>query len=119
MFKVHILTQCERCNGKAYLPAGEAEDYKGEKYMRYQPCPYCEGSGNQERWITFAEFINLLRASQAQCLHAHTSYRGGFHYNGNDIWDDITEVCDDCGANLDRLRAQSQESEDCLETTDA
>ena len=27
MVKVQILTQCEQCNGQAYLPVGEAESY--------------------------------------------------------------------------------------------
>ena len=45
MFKVHILTQCELCNGEAYLPNGEGEDYKGRKYTRYAPCPTCERPG--------------------------------------------------------------------------
>src|SRR5574341_1039391 len=46
MLKVHILTQCTHCKGEAYLPAGEADNHKGEKYTRYLPCPVCEGSGN-------------------------------------------------------------------------
>ena len=43
MTKVHILTTCAACNGQAYVPIGEAEDYKGRKYTRYRPCPGCEG----------------------------------------------------------------------------
>lgn len=40
---------------------------------------------------------------QAQCPHLHISTRGGWHYDGLEVWDDVTEVCDDCGANLDEL----------------
>jgi len=25
------------------------------------------------------------------------------HFSAGDVWDDIEEVCDDCGANLDHL----------------
>ncbi len=24
------------------------------------------------------------------------------HFSAGDVWDDLTEVCNDCGANLDR-----------------
>ena len=34
--KVQILTQCEDCEGEAYLPAGEADSNTGETYMRYE-----------------------------------------------------------------------------------
>ena len=43
---------------------------------------------------------------QAHCLHQHTNTYGGFHFSGGEVWDDITEVCDDCGANLDLLPIQ-------------
>ncbi len=39
MLKVHILTQCLHCKGQGYLPAGEAENIKGEMYTRYLPRP--------------------------------------------------------------------------------
>jgi hypothetical protein len=32
MIKVQVLTQCEHCNGEAYVPIGEAEDCQGHKY---------------------------------------------------------------------------------------
>ena len=99
MHKVHILTPCEHCQGEAYLPLGEIESYAGEPYTHYQPCPQCEGSGNQVRWVTLEEFAALLQ--RAKCSHERTHFRGGFHYNGEDVWDDIQEVCSDCGANLD------------------
>jgi hypothetical protein len=58
--KVQILTSCEACNGQAYLPAGEAISYSGERYKRYEPCCSCQGSGRQTRWIRLDEFASLL-----------------------------------------------------------
>ena len=40
---------------------------------------------------------------QTACLHHHTSRWGGFHYEGGEAWDDIREICDDCGADLSEL----------------
>ena len=100
MVKVHVLTHCEHCNGEAYLPVGVVESYAGEMYTHYLPCPECQGSGNQPRWVSLEEFATLL--NQAQCPHEHASYHGGMHFSAGDVWDDIQEVCDDCGANLDK-----------------
>jgi len=83
MIKVHILAQCEHCKDEACLP-----------------CPQCQGSGNQAKWVSLAELATLLK--EIQCSHEHTSFQGGFHFTAGDVWDDITEVCDDCGANLDK-----------------
>ena len=99
MTKVQILTTCDTCKGQAYLPVGEAESYAGEKYIRYVPCPDCEGSGMQPKWVSLAEFVALLEA--ARCPHKYSSFHGHMRFNGGDIWDDIIEVCDDCGTNLD------------------
>lgn len=60
MIKVNILTTCEFCKGEAYLPIGEAESYTGEKYIRYEPCPQCQGSGNQAKWASLQEFADLM-----------------------------------------------------------
>ena len=60
MVKVQILTRCEHCNGEAYLPAGDTESYYGEQYTRYLPCPICQGSGKQTKWVSLREFANLL-----------------------------------------------------------
>ena len=60
MIKVHILTRCEHCDGEAYLPIGEAVSYTGEMYMRYEPCPMCQGSGNQAKWMGLRDFVELL-----------------------------------------------------------
>jgi len=51
MEKFRILSKCEYCQGKAYLPEGEAEDYMGRKYVRYKPCPRCGGSGMAAKWV--------------------------------------------------------------------
>ena len=51
---------------------------------------------------------------QQKCRHIHTSFSGGFHYSDGEVWDDITEYCDDCGANLaelDRKRRASWKQE--------
>lgn len=37
---------------------------------------------------------------QKQCLHKHTSTHGGWHFSAGEVWDDITEICDDCGAEV-------------------
>ena len=58
--KVQILTRCEACDGQAYLPAGEAISYSGERYLRYEPCSSCLGSGLQTRWVRLDEFVSLL-----------------------------------------------------------
>src|SRR5665811_1337922 len=42
---------------------------------------------------------------QAACPHLHTSFIGGWHVGGGDYWENITEICIDCGANLDALVA--------------
>ena len=60
MFKVKILTRCDFCKGEAYLPIGEAESYTGEKYMQYEPCPQCHGSGKQANWVNLKEFADLM-----------------------------------------------------------
>jgi len=45
MIKVHTLTTCKHCNGEAYVPAGEAESYNGDRYTSYQPCLQHNGNG--------------------------------------------------------------------------
>jgi hypothetical protein len=60
MIKVQVLTQCKHCGGDAYLPVGDAESYTGEIYIRYQPYPQCQGSGNQTQWVSLHEFAELL-----------------------------------------------------------
>lgn len=62
MIKIRILTACDRCNGEAYLPACEAMNTKSEPYTRYLPCPYCEGTGINPKWIGLREFVDKLNA---------------------------------------------------------
>ena len=50
--------------------------------------------------------LPCIQRLQAQCLHNHTSTWGGFHLDAGEVWDDIIEVCDDCGAILDELPNQ-------------
>ena len=65
MTKVNILTRCEHCEGDCYLPAGETESNTGERYMRYEPCPKCNGVGRQTSWIGLREFADLLERAVA------------------------------------------------------
>jgi hypothetical protein len=58
--KVKILTDCEFCEGRAYLPIGEVEDSNGGSYTRYIPCKYCEGSGLISKYINLVDFIRLM-----------------------------------------------------------
>jgi len=100
MIRVNILAACSHCDGKAYLPIGEIEDSQGHKYIRHIPCPVCQGSGNEPRWVDIHDFAKLMQ--QAFCPHNHTSFQGNMHFSAGDIWDDIHEVCDDCGVNLEQ-----------------
>lgn len=95
MVKVRILDKCPYCKGQAYLPAGQDVDYKGNSYTRHLPCPHCEGTGATGRWVDLTEFALLL--DQAKCPHEHVSRSGSFHFSAGEVWDDIRDVCDDCG----------------------
>lgn len=95
MVKIRVLSKCQHCDGKAYLPVKEETDAKGEKYIRHSPCPTCEGSGLAGKWVELPEFLLLLE--QAKCSHLRTVSMGGFHLSEGAIWDDIREVCSDCG----------------------
>jgi hypothetical protein len=100
MLKVQILDRCSYCKGKALLPMGQANNWKGEVYTVYGKCPICQGTGESARWVSLEDFAKLL--ADAQCKHEHTAFRGGMHFSAGDVWDDIEEYCIDCGANLDR-----------------
>ena len=69
--KIYVLLKCEHCQGKAYLPEGEAEDYMGRKYIRYKPCPRCKGTGMSAKWVTLVELRQLLE--QSESLQEHVS----------------------------------------------
>ena len=66
MNKVQILTTCQACCGKAYLPLGEVVSPIGVKYIRHRSCIACQGSGKQTHWIDVQEFANLLHAIAAE-----------------------------------------------------
>jgi hypothetical protein len=100
IFKVQVLTQCEHCQGQAYLPDGETESYTGERYTRYRPCPSCQGSGLRPKWISLADLAALLE--KEKCKHLHTSFNGSQRFSSGDVWDNIQEVCANCATNLDQ-----------------
>jgi len=66
MEKIQILTTCQACSGRAYVPVGEETSCTGAKYIRHRPCFACQGSGKQTHWIDVKEFAMLLRASVAE-----------------------------------------------------
>ncbi len=47
-----------------------------------------------------------IQRLQAICPHLHTTSWGRWHFSEGEPWDDIHELCDDCGANLDDLPNQ-------------
>jgi hypothetical protein len=65
--------------------------------------PIFVSGGNMLRYPTPTICLPCIQRLQAQCPHIHTTTWGGWHFTGSEAWDDITEVCDDCGANLDQL----------------
>jgi len=62
MEKIQMLTTCQACNGRAYVPFGEEVSLTGAKYICHRPCFACQGSGKQTHWIEIQEFAMLLRA---------------------------------------------------------
>jgi hypothetical protein len=38
---------------------------------------------------------------QAKCPHLHSTIYGAYHFSAGEVWDDIKELCDECGASLD------------------
>ena len=101
MLKVHILDCCPHCKCKAYLPSGEANDSNGEPYTHHTPCPMCNGTGERGKWVALPDFLEMLKA--AQCPHEHTSHQGGIRFSAGEVWDDIVEVCHDCGSTLSQI----------------
>ena len=88
MLKVYIQDRCPYCDGQAYLPAGEATDWKGETLTRYAPCQMCEGTGERGKWVGLPRL-----PEDAQCKHEHTSYRGGMHFSSGDVWLWPVKIC--------------------------
>jgi hypothetical protein len=54
--------------------------------------------------------LHCIERFQANCPHLDTYFSGQFHYGNGEVWDDIHETCDDCGANLDRLPQKKETS---------
>jgi hypothetical protein len=95
LVKIRVLSKCQHCGGQAYLPVGEEVDAKGNTYMRHRPCPVCQGSGEAGKWVELPELALLLE--QVKCRHEHVTTFGSFHLTGGEIWDDIRDICSDCG----------------------
>lgn len=99
MLQVQILDRCPFCKGQSMVFVAKDVDQNGKPYDRYRPCSMCHGSGNYPKWVSLEEFSRMMK--QVQCTHKHASKKGGMHFSGGDVWDDIQEVCDDCGETLD------------------
>jgi hypothetical protein len=98
MIKVQLLVRCDACKGQAYLSDCMDVSNNGEPYQRYKPCLSCQGSGNQTKWVSLTEFA--VQLEEAKCKHPHISYQGNFRFTEDEPWDDLVEVCDDCGVTL-------------------
>jgi len=66
MEKIQILTTCQACNGRAYVPVGDEVSPSGARYICHRPCFACQGSGKQTRWMDVQEFTMLLHAIAAE-----------------------------------------------------
>ena len=60
-----------------------------------------------EKWFSIIEFAVLLEEVSTKCFYDHTTFNGGYHFRGGDVWDD-------CGANLDTYTCP-QTSNSCEE----
>jgi hypothetical protein len=59
---------------------------------------FLEESMNQDQIPI--ECIHCIEQYQARCPHLRISYTGQVHYSNGEVWDDIREICDDCGIDL-------------------
>jgi hypothetical protein len=62
MRKVQVKGKCTYCNGDAYLFSRNATSISGEDYAQYEPCGYCQGSGEEIKWIVL-DLLTLLSSS--------------------------------------------------------
>ena len=97
---VQILDTCPHCQGTGYLNGGEHGSPAFVRTRHSVPCPVCKGDGEFKVWVNLPRFATMLKT--IKCPHKHTSFEGGYHSSNGDVWDDIVEVCDDCGAILDK-----------------
>jgi len=66
MVKILILTTCQDCKGRAYVPVCEETSGTGAKYIRHRRCFFCDGTGKQTHWIDLHEFTRMLTAIAAE-----------------------------------------------------
>jgi hypothetical protein len=62
MFKIQVTEKCSHCNGEAYLFLRIATCNSGEGYAQHEPCGYCQGSGEELKWISL-DLPTLLASS--------------------------------------------------------
>ena len=75
MLKVHILSRWMYYDCQAYLPAGDATNWKAETYTRYASCQMCNGTGESGQWV-WNEQVKMLDIgrfmhNEAKCKSAH------------------------------------------------
>jgi len=88
---------------KAVLVASEKYDIAQRVYD--QEVEYCldNGEWDQEYLNDLARVVDkaykemLQVKHQLNCPHKNISLTGMMHFSAGDVWDDIEEVCDDCG----------------------
>jgi len=62
MDKIQILTTCQACSGKAYVPVGEEVSPTGVKFIFHRRCIACNGSGLKTHWVPLDELARMLTA---------------------------------------------------------
>jgi hypothetical protein len=62
MNKVQVKGKCPYCNGEAYLFSRNAKSNAGEEYAQYEPCGYCQGSGEEIKWVVL-DLLTMLASS--------------------------------------------------------
>jgi len=72
VLKIHILDRCSYCDGQAYLPAGEATNWKGETYTRYAPCQMCEGTSERGKEVSLPDFLMMIKEAQIKNTGKYT-----------------------------------------------
>ena len=97
--RVQILILCRHHGALLLITGHEDSDHQCSAQTECSSCPLCQDSDCSTIWITLEQLISLLQA--IQCPHTHTSFQGIYHFTEGDVWDDIVEVCDDCGARLE------------------
>jgi len=82
------------------------EKYEIAQHVYDEAIDYCLDNGewdqeylNNLAHIVDREYKNTLEAKHKtlNCPHKHVSTRGRMHFSAGDVWDDIEEICDDCG----------------------